>query len=280
MHGRGLRVGLPQRRGLWILLRRLTNAGVLLLLFVPGIRVVQHSTDRENERSIKKRRLAAAETVRALRARLEQVILRIRLCREPCPPQTPLQSLKGRLNVREASLPEICPLTERRIREVGALKARPVEAHRPRERRLVEADMRRERRLTKVGILREGRVTEVRSLREVHLIARPRKCNKRRPAERGVAVEPRPTKILVLREGRPAKVRRARKAYVAEHCGLLGDYTGKARDPAEQRLGEHRRTVEDRRGEVHLIVERGGGEYCLSVEGDRREAGYARGVQV
>lgn len=126
MHGRGLRVGLPQRRGLWILLRRLTNAGVLLLLFVPGIRVVQHSTDRENERSIKKRRLAAAETVRALRARLEQVILRIRLCREPRPLQPPLQSLKGRLNIREASLPEIRLLTERRIREVGALKARPL----------------------------------------------------------------------------------------------------------------------------------------------------------
>ena len=138
--------------------------------------------------------------------------------------------------------------------------------------------MRRERRLTKVGILREGRVTEVRVLREVHLIARPRKRNKRRPAERGVAVEPRPTKILVLCEGRPAKVRRARKAHVAEHCGLLGHYTGKARGPAEQRLREHRRTVEDRRGEVRFIVERGGGEHCLSVKGDRREAGYARGV--
>ena len=253
--------------------------GVLLLLFVPGIRVVQHSAERENERSVKKLRLAAAETVRALRAHLEQVILRIRLRREPGTLLLALRVPKRRLNVREASLPEICPLTERRTLEVGSLKARPVEAHRTRERRPTEADMRRERRLTKVGILREGRVTEVRSLREVHLIARPRKRNKRRPAERGVAVELRPTKILVLSEGRPAKVRRARKAYVAEHCGLLGDYTGKARGPAEKRLGEHRRAVEDRRGEVCLIVERGGGEYCLSVEGDRREAGYARGVQ-
>lgn len=225
-----------------MLLCGLTDAGVVLFLFVPGIRVVQHYTERENERSIKKLRLAAGETVGALGARLEQVILRIRLRREPCPLQPPLQNLKGRLNIHEASLPEIRLLTERRIREVGALKARPVEVHRPRERRLVEADMRRERRLTKVGALREGRVTEVRVLREVHLIARPRKRNKRRPAERGVAVEPRPTKILVLREGRPAKVRRARKTYVAEHCGLLGDYTGKARDPAEQRLREHRRT--------------------------------------
>ena len=215
----------------------------------------------------------------ALQARLKQVILRIRLCREPCPLRLSLRTSKGRLNVREASLPEIRLLTEHRIREVGALKARPVEAHLPRERRLVEADMRRERRLTKVGILREGRVTEVRVLREVHLIARPRKRNKRRPAERGVAVEPRPTKILVLREGRPAKVRRARKAHVAEHCGLLGGYTCKARGPAEQRLGEHRRTVEDRRGEVCFIVERGGGEHCLSVKGDCREAGYACGVQ-
>lgn len=266
-------------RGLWILLRGLTQAHVFFPMFIPGRRIKEHRTDRENERSIKKLRCATAETVRALRARLEQVILRIRLCREPCPLQPPIQSLKGRLNVREASLPEIRLLTERRIREVGALKARPVEAHLPRERRLVEADMRRERRLTKVGILREGRVTEVRSLREVHLIARPRKRNKRRPAERGVAVEPRPTKILVLREGRSAKVRRARKAYVAEHCGLLGDYTGKARGPAEQRLGEHRRAVEDRRGEVCFIVERGGGEYCLSAEGNRREAGYACGVQ-
>ena len=252
---------------------------VLLLLFVPGIRVVQHRTNRENERSIKKLCLAVAEAVPALRARLEQVILRIRLCREPCPLQPPLQSLKGRLNIHEASLPEIRAMTECHILEVGALKARPVEAHLPRERRLVEADMRRERRLTKVGILREGRVTEVRSLREVHLIARPRKRNKRRPAERGVDLEPRPTKILVLREGRPAKVRRARKAHAAEHCGLLGDYTGKARDPAEQRLGEHRRTVEDRCSKVRFIVERGGGEYCISAEGDRREAGYARGVQ-
>ena len=169
--------------------------------------------------------------------------------------------------------------TERRTREVGTRKARPVEAHRPSERHPTEADIRRECRLAKVGILREGGLIEVRVLREVHLIACPRKRNKRRPAERGVAVEPRPTKILVLREGRPAKVRRARKAYVAEHCGLLGGYTGKARGPAEQRLGEHRRAVEDRRGEVRFIVERGGGEYCLSAEGDRREAGYARGVQ-
>lgn len=61
----------------------LTQTRVLLLLFVPGIRVIQHSADRENERSIKKLRRAAAETVRALRARLEQVILRIRLRREP-----------------------------------------------------------------------------------------------------------------------------------------------------------------------------------------------------
>ena len=217
--------------------------------------------------------------MRALQACLEQVILRIRLRREPGRLQSLLQILKGRFNIHEASLPEICPLTERRTREVGSLKARPVEARRPRERHPTEADMRRERRLTKVGILREGRVIEVRSLREIHLVARPRQRNKRRPAERGVAVEPRPTKILVLREGRPAKVRRARKAYVAEHCGLLGDYTGKARDPAEQRLGEHRRAVEDRRGEVRFIVERGGGEYCLSAEGNRREAGYARGVQ-
>lgn len=176
----------------------LTDAGVLLLPFIPGVWVVQHSADRENERSIKKLCRAAAETVGALRACLEQVILRIRLRREPRPPRPPLQSLEGRPSVREASLPEICPLAERRTLEVGSLKA-----HLPRERRLVEADMRRERRLTKVGILREGRVIEVRSLREVHLIARPRKRNKRRPAERGVAVEPRPTKILVLREGRP-----------------------------------------------------------------------------
>ena len=63
----------------YVLLCGLTNAGVLLLLFIPGIRVVQHRTDRENERSVKKLRCAAAETVRALRARLEQVILRIRL---------------------------------------------------------------------------------------------------------------------------------------------------------------------------------------------------------
>ena len=232
-------------RGLWILLRRLTDAGVLLLLLVPGTWVEEYGTERQNERSIKKFRCAAAETVCALRAHFEQVILRIRLCREPCPLRLSLRTSKGRLNVREASLPEIRALTERRIREVGTLKARPVEAHRPRERHHTEADIRRERRFAKVGILREGRVTEVRVLREVHLIACPRKRNKRRPAEHGVAVEPRPTKILVLREGRPAKVRRARKAYVAEHCGLLGDYTGKARDPAELRLGEHRRAVED-----------------------------------
>ena len=60
----------------------LTQARVLLLLFVPGIRVVQHRANRENERSIKKLCLAAAETVRALRARLKQVILRIRLRRD------------------------------------------------------------------------------------------------------------------------------------------------------------------------------------------------------
>ena len=253
--------------------------GVLLLLFVPGIRVVQYRTDRENERSIKKLRLATAETVRALRAHLEQVILRIRLRREPGTLLLTLRVPKRRLSVRESSLPKISLLTELRIRKVGSRKARPVEAHRPRERRPTEADKCRERRLTKVGALRECRVSEVRVLREVHVIARPYNRKKTRPAERGVAVEPCPTKILVLREGRPAKVRRAHKAYVAEHCGLLGGYTGKARDPAEQRLGEHRRTVEDRRGEVCFIVERGGGEYCLSVEGDRREAGYACGVQ-
>ena len=168
----------PMWRGLWILLRGLTQTGIVLLLFVPGVRVVQYRPERENVRSIKKLRLAAAETVRALRVRLEQVILRICLRREPCPPRLSLRAPKGRLNVREASLPEISLLTERRIREVGALKARPVEAHRPCERRLVEADMRRERRLTKVGILREGRVTEVRLLWEVHLIAGSRKGNK------------------------------------------------------------------------------------------------------
>ena len=256
----------------------LTDTGVLLLLFVPGIRVVQHGTDRENERSIKKLCLAAAETVRALGTRLEQVILRIRLRREPCPTRPPLQSLEGRPSVREASLPKICPLAEHRIREVGSLKARPVEAHRPCKRHPTKANTRCECRLTKVGILRECRVTEVRVLREVHLIARPRKRNKRRPTEIRRLSEARLTKIRELREGRLAKVRRARKAYVAEYCGLLGGYTGKARDPAEQRLGEHRRAVEDRRGEVRFIVERGGGEYCLSAEGDRREAGYACGV--
>ena len=146
-----------QRGGAFgILLRRLTDAGVLLLLFIPGIRVVQHRAERENERSVKKLCRAAAEAVRALRARLEQVILRICLRREPCPPLLSLRATKGRLNVREASLPEIRLLTERRIREVGSLKARPVEVHRPRERHLTEADTRRERRLTKVGILREG----------------------------------------------------------------------------------------------------------------------------
>ena len=66
-------------------------------------------------------------------------------------------------------------------------------------------------------------------------------------------------------------------AYVAEHCGLLGDYTGKAR-PAEQRLGEHRRTVEDRRGEVPSSWNVEAVNTCLSVEGDCREAGYACGV--
>ena len=114
------------RRGLWILLRGLTDAGVVLLLFVPGVWVVQHRPERENERSIKKVRRAATETVRAPRMRIEQVILRIRLRREPYPLQPPLQSLKGRLNIHEASLPEIRAMTERRIREVGALKARPV----------------------------------------------------------------------------------------------------------------------------------------------------------
>ena len=89
--------------------------------------------------------------------------------REPGPRQSPLQILKGRFNIHEASLPEICPLTERRTREVGSLKARPVEAHRPRERHHTEADMRCERRLAKVGILREGDLIEVRSLREVHI---------------------------------------------------------------------------------------------------------------
>ena len=157
------------RRGLWVLLRRLTNAGVVMLLFVPGIRVVQHSAERENERSIKKRCCAAAEAVRALQACLEQVILRIRLRREPGRLQSLLQILKGRFNIHEASLPEICPLTERRTREVGSLKARPVEARRPRERHPTEADKRCERRLAKVGILREGDLIEVRSLREVHI---------------------------------------------------------------------------------------------------------------
>ena len=131
MHGR-VSGASPTVGESYVLLRRLTDARVLLLLFVPGVRVVQHRTERENERSIIKFRRAAIETVRALRPCLEQVILRIRLCREPCPLQPPLQSLKGRLNIHEASLPEVRLLTERRIREVGALKARPVEAHRPR----------------------------------------------------------------------------------------------------------------------------------------------------
>lgn len=199
--------------------------------------------------------------------------------REPGPLRPPLQLLKGRLKTHEASLPEIRPLTERRIREVGALKPHPVEAHLPRECPPVEANTRRECRLTKVGILREDRVTEVRVLREVLITARPQQLNKRRLAKRGVAVELSPTKLCEPCEGRPAKVRRARKARADEHSGLLGGYTGKARGPAEQRLGEHRGAVEDRCGEVRFIVERGGGEYCLSVEGDRREAGYARGAQ-
>lgn len=243
-----------------VLLRGLTEAGVVLLLFVPGIRVVQHSAEREHERSIKKRCCAAAEAVPALQARLKQVILRIRMRREPGPRQSPLQSLKGRLNKHEASLPEICPLTERRTLEVGSLKAHPVKAHRPCKRHPTKANTRRERRLTKVGILRECRVSEVRVLREFPIIARPRQLNKRRLAKRGVAVELSPTKICEVREGRPAKVRRARKARVEEHRGLLGGYTGKARGPAEKRIGEYRGAVEDRRGEVCFIVERGGGE--------------------
>ena len=66
-------------RGLWILLRGLTQAHVFFPMFIPGRRIKEHRTDRENERSIKKRCCAAAEAVPALQARLKQVILRIRL---------------------------------------------------------------------------------------------------------------------------------------------------------------------------------------------------------
>lgn len=37
-------------RALRILQRRLTDTGVVLFLFVPGVRVVQHRAERENER--------------------------------------------------------------------------------------------------------------------------------------------------------------------------------------------------------------------------------------
>ena len=48
-----------------MLLRGLTESGVVPFLFVPGIRVEEYGSVRENERSVKKLRLAAAETVRA-----------------------------------------------------------------------------------------------------------------------------------------------------------------------------------------------------------------------
>lgn len=54
-----------------MLLRGLTDAGVVLFLFIPRIWVVQYRAERENERSVKKLRRAAAETVRALQARLK-----------------------------------------------------------------------------------------------------------------------------------------------------------------------------------------------------------------
>ncbi len=138
-------------RGLRVLLRR--RVGVVLSLR-PGVGSYNTAPIGTNV-LLREARLAATEAMRAPGDASNGII-----CGSACAENRALCSRLSKaskdVNVL-TGLPEISLLTERRIREVGALKARPVEAHLPRERRLVEADMRRERRLTKSASVRRSR---------------------------------------------------------------------------------------------------------------------------
>lgn len=61
-------------RAFGILLRRFTEAGVVLFLFIPGIRVVQYGVERENECFVEKFSRAAGEAMSTLGISLKYVI--------------------------------------------------------------------------------------------------------------------------------------------------------------------------------------------------------------